>query len=322
MFSGLITFLFVASGDTPKVPYQTRLDLFMMFSFVIVAVIMFIHGALYYFREQGFQGEKEKKLQKLENTKMKHFIKNMSKAKSTSDTKGSTTRRTSLVVGAKSATNLGTGAGTERGGAYAVSSPNGNNGDVELMSPSGGHDVASPVVPSGSSMGGGNNTPPIKNAFGEDGGGGSSSERARSSARGESKVTVTIHSTPSPSPAVGSGGSGAQPSARGSARGNNGSASQRGRSDGVTESSLSGAGAVHAGSELHDGSEDEEDSRLHGWEVRLNDWREWTCVAWFAALACTRKWDVIIVVTQQHIQQTQHNSKLDVIMLTDQYVAL
>jgi hypothetical protein len=31
-FLGLVTFLFVASGDTPKVPYQTRLDVFMTFS--------------------------------------------------------------------------------------------------------------------------------------------------------------------------------------------------------------------------------------------------------------------------------------------------
>jgi hypothetical protein len=89
-FLGLVTFLFVASGDTPKVPYQTRLDVFMVFSLsdtlapwctddlpwgvfcwflnplvvllvvvcvpspplsVCVAVMLFIHGGLYYWRE-------------------------------------------------------------------------------------------------------------------------------------------------------------------------------------------------------------------------------------------------------------------------------
>jgi len=50
-FLGLVTFLFVASGDTPKVPYQTRLDVFMNFSFICVAVMLFIHGGLYYWRE-------------------------------------------------------------------------------------------------------------------------------------------------------------------------------------------------------------------------------------------------------------------------------
>lgn len=51
IFAGLITFLFVAGGDTPKVPYQTRLDLFMLWSFFNVAVILFIHGTVYYWRE-------------------------------------------------------------------------------------------------------------------------------------------------------------------------------------------------------------------------------------------------------------------------------
>ena len=51
VFGGLVTFLFVASGDTPKVPYQTRLDVFMLFSFLNVAVMLVIHGALYYWRE-------------------------------------------------------------------------------------------------------------------------------------------------------------------------------------------------------------------------------------------------------------------------------
>jgi len=90
-FLGLVTFLFVASGDTPKVPYQTRLDVFMNFSLsdthlrcgtqtichggcfagfstrslfflwfvcvpsppcsICVAVMLFIHGGLYYWRE-------------------------------------------------------------------------------------------------------------------------------------------------------------------------------------------------------------------------------------------------------------------------------
>lgn len=51
IFAGLITFLFVASGDTPKVPYQTRLDLFMLWSFMNVALMLFIHGTLYWWRE-------------------------------------------------------------------------------------------------------------------------------------------------------------------------------------------------------------------------------------------------------------------------------
>lgn len=55
VFGGLVTFLFVASGDTPKVPYQTRLDVFMLFSFLNVAVMLIIHGALYYWRECDIQ---------------------------------------------------------------------------------------------------------------------------------------------------------------------------------------------------------------------------------------------------------------------------
>ena len=39
VFTGLISFLFVASGDTPKLPYQTRLDVFMPFSFVLVSIL-------------------------------------------------------------------------------------------------------------------------------------------------------------------------------------------------------------------------------------------------------------------------------------------
>jgi len=74
VFTGLITFLFVASSDTPKVPYQTRLDVFMMFSFLIVALIMFLHGVLYYFREQGFQGEKEERMIELERRKMARYL--------------------------------------------------------------------------------------------------------------------------------------------------------------------------------------------------------------------------------------------------------
>ena len=45
VFAGLITFLFVASADVPKIPYQTRLDVFMNFSFFMVAVMLMIHGA-------------------------------------------------------------------------------------------------------------------------------------------------------------------------------------------------------------------------------------------------------------------------------------
>jgi len=50
-FAGLVTFLFVASGDVPKVPYQTRLDVFMTFSFICVAVMLVLHAMLYYWRE-------------------------------------------------------------------------------------------------------------------------------------------------------------------------------------------------------------------------------------------------------------------------------
>jgi len=66
VFAGLITYLFVAAGDTPKVPYQTRLDLFMMYSFFVVAAILFTHGTLYYFREPEHEegGEDEHDEQK------------------------------------------------------------------------------------------------------------------------------------------------------------------------------------------------------------------------------------------------------------------
>jgi hypothetical protein len=69
VFSGLITFLFVASADVPKVPYQTRLDSFMNFSFFIVAIIMFVHGGLYYFRESD-QDEEEDAENKKKGTKV------------------------------------------------------------------------------------------------------------------------------------------------------------------------------------------------------------------------------------------------------------
>jgi hypothetical protein len=64
IFAGLVTFLFVASGDTPKVPYQTRLDLFMLWSFFNVAFMLVIHGTLYWWRECDIEDlleEREKK---------------------------------------------------------------------------------------------------------------------------------------------------------------------------------------------------------------------------------------------------------------------
>ena len=61
VFAGLITFLFVASQDTPKVPYQTRLDLFMLFCFFVVGLIMFIHSTLYYWREADLEEAEEEK---------------------------------------------------------------------------------------------------------------------------------------------------------------------------------------------------------------------------------------------------------------------
>jgi hypothetical protein len=62
-FAGLITYLFVITQDSPRVPYSTRLDSFMAFSFYITAIMFFIHGFLYLFcqveDEQENQQEKE-----------------------------------------------------------------------------------------------------------------------------------------------------------------------------------------------------------------------------------------------------------------------
>jgi hypothetical protein len=59
VFCGLITYLFVAAGDVPKVPYQTRLDLFMMFSFFVVAACLFLHGLLYFWRESDLEEDED-----------------------------------------------------------------------------------------------------------------------------------------------------------------------------------------------------------------------------------------------------------------------
>jgi hypothetical protein len=68
---------FVASGDVPHIPYQTRLDTFMNFSFFMVAVILFIHGSLYYFREDD-EDEDEKEGSKKEGETPKHVSREVS----------------------------------------------------------------------------------------------------------------------------------------------------------------------------------------------------------------------------------------------------
>src|SRR5690606_32506941 len=60
-FGGIVTYLFVANEDVPKVPYQTRLDVFMMWSFFVVAFCLFAHGTLYFWRECDVEEELEGK---------------------------------------------------------------------------------------------------------------------------------------------------------------------------------------------------------------------------------------------------------------------
>lgn len=71
IFAGLVTFLFVASGDTPKVPYQTRLDLFMMWSFFNVALMLIIHASLYFWRECDIEEMLEEREKQSVEAKMK-----------------------------------------------------------------------------------------------------------------------------------------------------------------------------------------------------------------------------------------------------------
>jgi hypothetical protein len=47
VFLGIISFLFIASQDLPKVAYQTRIDSFMSLSFSVVFVIMLVHSLNY-----------------------------------------------------------------------------------------------------------------------------------------------------------------------------------------------------------------------------------------------------------------------------------
>jgi len=60
-FLALISFVFVASSDLPKVAYLTRIDKFCFVSFLFVAMMMFVHAIQYMFREPEGEGEGEKK---------------------------------------------------------------------------------------------------------------------------------------------------------------------------------------------------------------------------------------------------------------------
>jgi hypothetical protein len=236
VFTGLISFLFVAGGDTPKLPYQTRLDLFMMFSFCLVAFIMFIHGVLYYFREQGFAGSKLDKLEFVEAQKRREFI---------AKRKGAQRARGSVVGIAIRST----------GSAYGVSKPGDPNSAEVAPSPS-GVEMASPQASARQDAMG---SAPIKSAFEEGGGQGVGSPAALTTDRKSEDDTKALPNRTDSTP-----------------------------SNGLGPEKITG----------RQGSKDDvydEHTEDGGWEVRLNDWSQWSFVAWFASLACTRKWDVIIV---------------------------
>jgi len=67
VFLALISFVFVASQDLPKVPYLTRIDKFSFLSFLLVAVMMFIHSGQYLFREHE-EEEKENEAKKTDKS--------------------------------------------------------------------------------------------------------------------------------------------------------------------------------------------------------------------------------------------------------------
>jgi len=96
VFLGLITFEFIASSSLPLVPYQTRIDQFMSWSFLLVAISMFVHAIMYMYRpseeeeeeeeEEEAKAKKEKKEKKKEGRK-KEGRKHKKRRKTTEVTK-------------------------------------------------------------------------------------------------------------------------------------------------------------------------------------------------------------------------------------------
>jgi hypothetical protein len=238
VFTGLISFLFVASGDTPKLPYQTRLDVFMVFSFFIVGFIMFLHGILYYFREQGFTGKKEKKLEVLERRKRKEFLQN----------------RRGISAFASAARRVGNPktAPAPAGDPFAAAVP-------------ASHYINSPM----NTIGNVQMAPPY-------------AQSAHHPARfGFARAVAATMPGGIPSPSAGAASS---------------------ESMHVYPTSDSNPSAIYQhGSHLkgsHEHEHDSDDDTEHaGWEIRLNDCSTFSFTEWFAALACTRKWDAVLVPT-------------------------
>lgn len=52
VFLALISFVFVATQSIPRVAYQTRIDQFFFFSFLMTFIMMFLHAVFYYFRPE------------------------------------------------------------------------------------------------------------------------------------------------------------------------------------------------------------------------------------------------------------------------------
>ena len=339
VFTGLISFLFVAGGDTPKLPYQTRLDVFMLFSFVLVGLIMFVHGLLYYFREQGFSGEAADRLEAIERNKRRAVLAKK-RAQRNVRARGDTVTSIDLAAPAENSrlpvpvpelqapTSTSTGSdgngvtamSTKRVGLLAASSlvladadaperaggggGGGGGSGVEMglqpaqsirPSPRGAFTDAAPGPALGAVF-----TPDTMKlvplamrerdheikVYPAGGGGGSGGGGGDSAGGGNAGTTaVRINSSSSISQRRASASANA---AAGDATAAQAAAAPLGGGRGLEEG---GAQSVSAS------ASDEPDDSLDGWELRLHDWRKFSFTDWFAALACTRKWDAFLVPT-------------------------
>lgn len=359
VFTGLISFLFVAGGDTPKLPYQTRLDVFMLFSFCIVGLIMFIHGVLYYFREQAFEGAAAEKLEAIEKKKRKALLQKMRKQQQMrkgGSGGGSGGAGSSMQIITPSA-----GAAGGAGSAYLANSPSIPVGSQEVELGEFGGVASSPRAGSSGSGGAAADSPPPLAPYHPPAALATSPSAAAAAAGSPPGVLPSPSATGpsgsprptgSPRPSVGADGSkdSARAGGAGTARGGNGSSnggaterkeinsdveirvlpagpSQTGTTGNLLTSRLTAreahargvsvsnfvsdpaspsAGQGQGQGKVHDhasasasaaaasaAAADDEDHS--GWEVRLSDWKSFSFTEWFAALACTRKWDAICV---------------------------
>ena len=336
VFTGLISFLFVAGGDTPKLPYQTRLDVFMLFSFCIVGFIMFIHGVLYYFREQGFEGAAAEKLQAIEKRKRKALLQKLRKNQ---QRKGGGGGDGGGGAGSMQINPLAAG-GSSIGSAYLANSPSIPEGGQEVELGEFGGAAAPPRAGAGPVDG----APPlapypvaglalaIPSPVAGSPPGVLPSPSAATAPSGSPRLAgsprLSIDANGSKDSARGGAGT-----ARGAGVANNDSATERKEINSDVEIRVLPGGPSQSGAapnlltsrltareahargvtvsnfvndspsaqgqgqgKAHDqAASDADDDEHAGWEIRLSEWKSFSFTEWFAALACTRKWDAILV---------------------------